>query len=75
MTKLVEYVDSTEDPIIQSVRTHENNTKSAVVQTARSLRTELQKGADHLTSAHETPSPVLCCVQSNLKMVPSDQII
>jgi hypothetical protein len=38
--KLMEYVDSTEDPLIQIVRTHQNNTKSAMVQTARSLRTE-----------------------------------
>jgi hypothetical protein len=44
MTKLMEYVESTEDPIIQIVITHQNNTKSAMVQTARSLRTELQKG-------------------------------
>jgi hypothetical protein len=44
ITKLVEYVDSTEDPLIHSVRTHQNNTKSAAVQTARSFRTELQKG-------------------------------
>jgi hypothetical protein len=44
ITELVEYVDSTEDPLIHSVRTHQNNTKSAAVQTARSFRTELQKG-------------------------------
>jgi ubiquinone biosynthesis protein UbiJ len=44
ITKLMEYVESTEDPQIQIVRTHQNNTKSAMVQTARSFRTELQKG-------------------------------
>jgi hypothetical protein len=44
ITKLMEYVDNTEGPLIQIVRTHQNNTKSAIVQTARSLRTELQKG-------------------------------
>jgi hypothetical protein len=44
ITKLVEYLDSTEDPLIQIVRTHQNNTKSATVQTSRNLRTEFQKG-------------------------------
>jgi hypothetical protein len=44
ITKLMEYEDSTEGPPIQIVRMHQNNTKSALVQTARSLRTELQKG-------------------------------
>jgi GNAT superfamily N-acetyltransferase len=44
ITKLMEYVDSTEDPLIQIARTHQNNTKPAMVQMARSLRTELQKG-------------------------------
>jgi hypothetical protein len=44
ITKLMEYVDSTKDPLIQIVRTQQNNTKSAMVQTARCLRTELQKG-------------------------------
>jgi hypothetical protein len=44
ITKLTEYAESTEDPLIQIVRTHQNNTKSAMVQTARSLRTELQRG-------------------------------
>jgi hypothetical protein len=44
ITKLVVYVDSTEDPLIQIVRTHHNNAKSAMMQTARNLRTDLQKG-------------------------------
>jgi hypothetical protein len=43
MTKLVEYVDRKEDPLIQVVRTHQHNTDSAVVQTARYLRTEVQR--------------------------------
>jgi iron-sulfur cluster repair protein YtfE (RIC family) len=47
ITKLMEYVDSTEDPLIQIVRTHQNNTKSATVLTASSLGTELQKGTRH----------------------------
>ena len=43
ITKLVEYVDRKEDPLIQVVRTHQYNTNSAVLQTARCLRTEVQK--------------------------------
>jgi hypothetical protein len=42
--KLMEYVDSTEDPLTQIVRTHQHNSNSAMVQTARSLKRELQKG-------------------------------
>ena len=41
--KLVEYVDRKEDPLIQVVRTHQHNTNSAVLQTARCLKTEVQK--------------------------------
>jgi hypothetical protein len=44
IAKLMEYVDSTEYPLIQIVRMRQNNTKSAMVQTARSLGIELQKG-------------------------------
>jgi hypothetical protein len=44
ITKLMGYVDSTEDQLIQIVRTHQNNTKSAMVETARCLRTGLKKG-------------------------------
>ena len=43
ITKLVEYVDRKEDPLIQVVRTHQQNTNSAVLQTARCLKTEVQK--------------------------------
>ena len=46
ITKLVEYVDRIdrkEDPLIQVVRTHQHNTNSAVLQTARCLKTEVQK--------------------------------
>ena len=35
ITKLVEYVDRKEDPLIQVVRSHQHNTDSAVLQTAR----------------------------------------
>jgi repressor of nif and glnA expression len=44
--KLMDYVDSTEDPLVQIIRTHQNNTKSAMTQTVRSLRIKLQKGTD-----------------------------
>ena len=43
ITKLVEYVDKKEDPLIQVVRTHQNNSDSAVLQMARCLKTELEK--------------------------------
>jgi hypothetical protein len=43
ITKLVEYVDRKEDPLIQVVRTHQHNTDSAVLQTARYLKTEIQR--------------------------------
>ena len=44
ITKLMEYIDSTEDPLTQIVRTHQHNNNSAMVQTARSLKRELQEG-------------------------------
>jgi len=43
ITKVVEYVDRKEDPPIQAVRTHQHNTDSAVLQTARCLKTEVQR--------------------------------
>ena len=43
ITKLVEYVDSKEDPLIQIVRTHQHNINSAVLQTARRLKTDVQR--------------------------------
>ena len=43
ITKLVEHVDRKEDPLIQVVRTHQHNTDSAVLQTIRCLKTEIQK--------------------------------
>jgi len=43
ITKLVDYVDRKEDPIIQVIRTHQHNADSAVLQTARCLKTEVQK--------------------------------
>jgi len=41
--KLVEYVDRKEDPLIQVVRTHQHNTDSAVLETARCLKTEVRR--------------------------------
>jgi len=43
ITKLAEYVDRKEDPLIQAVRTHQHNTDSVVLQRARCLKTEVQK--------------------------------
>jgi len=41
ITKLAEYVDRKEDPLIKVVRTHQHNTDSTVLQTARCLKTEV----------------------------------
>ena len=43
ITKLVEYVERKEDSLLQVVRTHQNNTDSAVLQTARRLKTEVER--------------------------------
>jgi len=43
ITKLVEHVDRKEDPITQVVRKHQYNTDSAVLHTARGLKTEVQR--------------------------------
>jgi hypothetical protein len=43
ITKLVEYVDRKDDLLTQVVRTHQHNTDSAVLQTARCLKTEIQR--------------------------------
>jgi len=43
ITKLVEYIDRKKDPLIKVVRTHQPNTDSAVLQTARYLKTEVQR--------------------------------
>ena len=42
ITKLVEYADWKEDPLIQTVRTHQHNINSAVLQTDKRLKTEVQ---------------------------------
>ena len=43
ITKLVEYVDRKEDTLIHVFRTHQHNTDSVESQTARGLKTEVQK--------------------------------
>jgi len=43
ITKLAEYVDRKEDPLIQVIRTHQHNTDSVVLQRIRCLKTEVQK--------------------------------
>jgi len=43
ITNLVEYEDRKEDPLIQVVGTHQHNTDSAVLQTARRLKTEVER--------------------------------
>ena len=52
--KLVEYVDGKEDPLIQVVRTHQHNTDSAVLQTARCLKTEVQKETRNVKQVEKT---------------------
>jgi len=39
----LEYVDRKKDPLKQVVRKHQHNTDSAVLQTARCLKTEVQR--------------------------------
>ena len=43
ITKLVEYLDKKEDPLTQVVGTHQHNTDSAVLETARCLKIEVQR--------------------------------
>jgi len=43
ITKLLEYVDRMADPLIHIVRTHQHNINSAMLQTARCLKTEIQR--------------------------------
>ena len=43
ISKLAEYVDRKKDPLIRVVRTHQHNTDSAVLQTARCLKQKYRK--------------------------------
>ena len=40
ITKLLEYVNSKEDPLLQIVRAHQHNINSAMLQTASCIRTD-----------------------------------
>ena len=44
ITKLVEYIDRKENPLIQIVITHQHYVNSALLQTARRLKTEVERG-------------------------------
>jgi len=48
ITKLVEYVDRKEDPLIQTVRMHQHNINSGMLQTARHLKTEVKRGTKRI---------------------------
>ena len=43
ISKLVEYVDRKEDPLTQVVRTHQHKIDSSALQTARRLKSEVQR--------------------------------
>ena len=51
ITKLVEYIDSKEYPLIQIVRKHQHKMNSAMLQTARCLMTELQRGTRQISDS------------------------
>jgi len=53
ITKLKEYVGSKEHPLIQIVRMYQYTTHSPMLQTARSLKTELQRGTRQLKDGEE----------------------
>jgi hypothetical protein len=46
ITKLVEYVDRKKDPLTKIVRTHQHSFNSAMLQTARRLKTENREEQD-----------------------------
>ena len=49
ITKLVEYIDRKEDPLIQFVGTHQHNINSAMLQKARCFTTAVQRGTKQRT--------------------------
>ena len=51
----MEYVDRKYDPLIRVVRTHQHNTDSAVLQTARCLKAEVQRETKIMDSIAEKP--------------------
>jgi hypothetical protein len=48
ITKLVEYVGSKEDPLTQTVRTHQHNINLSLLQTARRLKMAVQRGTKQI---------------------------
>jgi hypothetical protein len=52
ITKLVEYVDRREDPLVHVVRTHQHNIDSAVIKTARHLKTQVQREIRKIKGHH-----------------------
>src|SRR5215510_14922588 len=53
ITKLVEYIDRKEDPLMQVVRTHQHNTNSAMLQRARHFKTEIQRETSKMKDSIE----------------------
>jgi hypothetical protein len=53
ITKLMESVHSKADPLIQIVRTHQHNIKSAVLQTVGCLKTKVQSGQHSIENKKE----------------------
>jgi hypothetical protein len=53
ITKLVEYVDWKENSLIQTVRKHQHNINSAVLQTAKCLKKEVQWGTRQIRTAQQ----------------------
>ena len=48
ITKMKEYVDSKKHPLTHIVKMYQHTTNSAMLETARSLKTELQRGTRQL---------------------------
>ena len=70
ITKVLQYVDKKEDPQILIVRTHQHNTNSAVLETARCLKIEVQRETrklkDSITEIIYTPYVFCVRYSSNL---------
>jgi hypothetical protein len=49
----VKYVNSKEDPLIQTVRMHQHNINSATLQTARCLKTKIHRGTRQIKDSIE----------------------
>jgi hypothetical protein len=49
----VKYVNNKEDPLIQTVRMHQHNINSAMLQTARHFKTDLHKGTRQIQDSKE----------------------